>query len=134
MTEQHRPDLTRRIERLERQNRNLARAGIGALALAAVAGLTAAAAVCKTVWAERFVLKDPDMRERAVISAYENGGAPRFTLLDHQGQPALTLGVDEEGAPYVEVRGEDGLVRSPFRLTPEGHPRVAPEDREGLLR
>jgi len=134
MTDERTVELSQRIERLEKQNRNLARAGIAALALAGVAGLVSAAAVCKTVWAERFVLKDPNMRERAVITAYETGGAPRFTLLDEEGEPALTLGVDKKGAPYVEVQGEDGLVRQPFRLSPEGQPAVAPADRTELLR
>lgn len=128
------PELVRRLETLERQDRNLRRWGIGALVAVGLVGLSSAAAVCKTVWAERFVLKDPNMRERAVITAYETGGAPRFSLLDQHGEPALTLGVDEEGKPYVEVQGENGIVRRPFRLSAEGQPAVAPEDRTELLR
>jgi len=125
--------LARRIEKLENENRTLKRWGAGALAGLGVLGLASASAVvCKTVWAERFVLKDPSMRERAVITAYETGGAPRFSLLDERGEPALTLGLDERGQAFLEVRGEEGLVRRPFRLTPEGQPTVAPEDKEGL--
>ena len=120
-------ELVLRIEKLERQNRGLKRWGGAALALTAVVGLSSmAAVVCKTVWAERFVLKDPNMRERAVITAYETGGAPKFSLLDHKGNPALTLGVNDDGQAYIELPGEEGLVRRPL---------VLPEDdqAEGLV-
>jgi hypothetical protein len=127
-------ELVTRLEKLEKQNRNLKRWGIGGLAALGMVGLmSASAVVCKTVWAERFVLKDPNMRERAVITAYETGGAPKFSLLDQHGKPALTLGVDKAGKAYVEVKGEEGLVRRPFRLSAEGQATVAPEDKEGLI-
>ena len=127
-------ELATRLEKLEQENRNLKRWGIGGLAALGLFGLmSASAVVCKTVWAERFVLKDPNMRERAVITAYETGGAPRFSLLDQHGKAALTLGVDQAGKAYVEVQGEEGLVRRPFRLSPEGQPSVAAEDKAGLI-
>ncbi len=124
---QHDLDLVQRLERLERQNRNLMRWGLATIALAGAGVLaSAAAATCKTVWAERFVLRDPSNRERAVLTAYETGGAPRLSLLDQDGQAALAFGVSEEGAAYLEVPGEQGPVRRQFALTPEGNPTLQP--------
>lgn len=123
-------DLALRLDRLERENRTLKRWGIGAVALAGVAVLSSAAAVtCKTVWAERFVLKDPSMNERAVLTAYENGGLPALRFLDQNGDPALALGVDKAGLAYLEVPGDDGLVRRSFATSAEGHPTLKPEAR-----
>ncbi len=120
-------DLVRRLERLERENKNLKRWGLAALALAGAGLLASAAAVtCKTVWAERFVLKDPSSRDRAVLTAYETGGAPVLSLLDQSGKAALSFGVSEEGSAYLEVPGTDGPVRRQFALSPEGNPTLQP--------
>jgi len=123
-------DLARRLERLERENRTLRRWGIAAGALCGVAVLASAAAVtCKTVWAERFVLRDASNRERAVLTAYETGGPPQLSLLDADGQRALTIGVSEQGVAYMEVPGDDGPVRRSFAVGPQGNPTLqeAPE-------
>ncbi len=116
----HEIDVVRRLERLERENRNLRRAGLAAVALTGVAFLVSASAVCKTVWAERFVLKDASMRERAVLTAYETGGPPKLTLLDEQGSPALTFGVAEDGVAFMELPGDEGPIRHKIQLSSDG--------------
>jgi len=116
----HEIDVVRRLERLERENRNLRRAGLAAVALTGVAFLASASAVCKTVWAERFVLKDPSNRERAVLTAYETGGTPKLSLLDEQGKEALTFGVGNDGVAYLELPGDEGPVRRQILLSSDG--------------
>lgn len=104
-------ELDLRIETLERTARRVTRcaalASFGALAL----GLVSMRAVCDTVSAERFVLVDPQGRERAVWTAYETGGAPRLTLLDAQGRALATLATDAQGAylTLTDARGEKGV-------------------------
>jgi hypothetical protein len=113
-------DVVRRLERLERENKNLRRAGIAALAVTGAALLASASSVCKTVWAERFVLKDPSMRERAVLTAYETGGTPKLSLLDEHGREALTFGVGNDGVAFLELPGEEGPVRRSIQLSHDG--------------
>jgi hypothetical protein len=113
-------DILSRLERLERENRNLRRAGVAALAVTGVALFASATTVCKTVWAERFVLKDPSMRERAVLTAYETGGTPQLSLLDENGKAALTFGVASDGVAFLELSGELGPVRRSILLSSDG--------------
>lgn len=116
----HETTILSRLERLERENRNLRRAGIAALAVTGVALFASATSVCKTVWAERFVLKDPSMRERAVLTAYETGGTPQLSLLDENGKAALTFGVASDGVAFLELPGEEGPVRRSILLSSDG--------------
>ena len=90
-------ELLSRIESLERRNRRIVGAGVAVLALGAV-GLVSARAVCDTVTAERFVLRDAQGQQRGVFTAYETGGAPQFSLLDKKGKPMATIGVEKDGA------------------------------------
>jgi hypothetical protein len=116
----HEIDVVRRLERLERENKQLRRAGVAALAVTGVALLASATTVCKTVWAERFVLKDSSSRERAVLTAYETGGAPKLSLLDEQGKEALTFGVGNDGVAFLELPGGEGPVRRQILLSSDG--------------
>jgi hypothetical protein len=121
--------LIARVERLEVENRRLKRGGVAVLAIAAVGALaSASAAVCKTVWAERFVLNDSGGRERAVLTAYETGGKPVLSLFDERGKPSIAFGVAEDGRAYVELPGKDGVVRSHFAVSAEGHATIAKAD------
>ena len=119
-------DLEQRVRQLERQNRNLKRAGIAAGAVLGFVALTSmASTMCRTVWAERFVLQDSGGRDRAVMSAYESGGVPSFSLLDEKGSKALTLGVADDGRAYVEIPGTEKSVRSFFAVSAEGNATIA---------
>jgi hypothetical protein len=128
-------ELSGRVLKLEEENRRLKtsarRATIALAALGGIALLSSmTAAMCETVWAERFVLKDSRGRERGVLTAYETGGVPQFALLDAKGGRALTFGVDAEGRAYLEVAGKAGPVRSHFAVSPEGKATIEPKDAE----
>src|ERR1700736_6275067 len=91
--------LTRRVEQLERQRRQLARGIIGIVVL--IAGVAAAAQVMPprpaSMTSDRFTLVDTDNRTRAVLENGESkpplGGNPMLTFYDQQGRPRVRLGL-----------------------------------------
>ena len=96
-------DLARRIDALERENRRIKRLGaIAAGALAAV-GLCSMAAprLCKTVWAERFVLNDTGGKTRLTLDAYAQGD-PTIVAQDAQGKTFAKLVLAHEN-PRLEL-------------------------------
>lgn len=118
-------ELSTRIEKLESENRRLKRFGIAAAVVVGAVGLmSATSAMCNTVSAERFVLRDSNGRDRAVMTAYETGGVPNFSLLDAKGKKSLTFGVNEEGQSYIELAGKEGPVRSNFAVNAEGQATI----------
>ncbi len=105
-------DLFVRLDRLERENRNLKRWGLAALAFVGVGVLGAAATVCDSVFAERFIVRDTRGNERVRLTAYETGGTPKLTFLNEKGQAVFSLGVSDKNTGYIEVSGTNGPVRS----------------------
>ena len=124
-------NLVRRLENLEQENRRLKRWGMIGAGVMSAALLTSAAygvTVCKTVWAERFVLKDSSNRDvlkldaytggDPVITAYDDGKA--FAKLTLSGKkPTLELLKDgkchtkigvENGETFVETEGADSVA------------------------
>jgi hypothetical protein len=91
-------ELIARIEALEKKNRRLM--FMGGAALLAVAGLGAMSMrpACDSVSAERFIVRDSQGHQRALLTAYETGGAPKLTLFDTKGRAVATLGVEQSGA------------------------------------
>ena len=118
--------LAARVQELEQTALRWKRIGIATAALAGVATLASMApALCKTVYGERFVLQDSSGRERAVMTAYETGGLPQFTLMDQNGKQALSFGVADNGRGYIEVPGNEGkAVRSHFAIGAEGNATI----------
>jgi hypothetical protein len=77
--------ITERLERLERQNHALKRAGIGALAIFGAALLMGQGAPApRTVEAQKFVLRDSSGRVRADLSMLP--GNPTLRLFDAEGK------------------------------------------------
>ena len=107
-------DLIQRVERLEKQNRNLRRVGGAFGALAAVALVApfvmSASPVCKTIWAERFVLKDGQGHQRGLWDAYTSNGNPTLKLYDAKGKACFALELDDEGEPTLCTVGADGKL------------------------
>ena len=107
MTEVQDPTLFhQRLERLERENRNLKILGlVGALSLtgalflgssappAKAPGSTAAPA--KTIEAETIVVKDPQGRGKIILSVGDDG--PAVTLVDKNGKLRANLGMTQDG-------------------------------------
>jgi len=118
--------LEARMDRLERQNRRLRRAGtaLGAVALAALAApfFMSANPVCKTVWAERFVLKDASGRQRGLWDAYTRNGNPTLQLYDVRGELSMAISLDDEGAPMLSYTSDGKLVRQPIDRSEEAVP------------
>ena len=107
-------ELAVRLENLERENRTLKRWGVAALVLGSVGILGSAAAVCDSVSAERFVVRDSRGKERVRMTAYETGGVPKLSFLNDKGQAVFSMGVCEKNTGYIEVVGATGPVRSTF--------------------
>src|SRR5437879_6012790 len=93
-------DLAQRVERLERENRRLKRAGLVALALAAVLVLTGRARSSRVMEANRFVLRDTSGRVRAELKTEEDL-SPRLVLLDSHGASRAWLDLSKKGEPTL---------------------------------
>jgi hypothetical protein len=102
-------NLVRRLEILERENRRLKRFGVGVLGLVGVVGLTSLVAprLCKTVWAERFVLNDGSGNTRLMLDAYSSG-APTIVAQDKDGRTfaKLTLAGEKPCLEFYDANGE----------------------------
>jgi hypothetical protein len=79
-----------RLERVERQNQRLKRAGLAFLALASAIVLMGQSQAAKNVEAQSFVLRDSRGNIRAML-ALGSGDAPTFMLRDANGQPQILL-------------------------------------------
>ena len=113
-------EITERLARLEMANKRLTRFGGAALGLACIGWLAAMTPVCKTVWAERFVLKDARGKERAVLTAWETGGTPKFSLYGKGGKEIATLSVGEDGNGYLALYDAKGKKSMRFSVGQEG--------------
>lgn len=83
--------ILQRVEKLERENRRLKRAGLLVLAVAAAIGILGVAApVPQTLTARQLLLTDATGNTRVKLSAME-GNVPRLTFYDTQGRKLLTL-------------------------------------------
>ena len=128
---------TERLERLERTNKRLTRFGGAALGFVCVGWLASMTPVCKTVWAERFVLKDARGKERAVLTAYETGGTPKFSLLGERGQTLATLSVGDDGNAFLALFDAKGKKSQRFSVggqgpTPEGAVDASEEEPDSV--
>jgi len=89
--------IRQRLEKLERENRRLKRAGSLGLLLVAAGFLMAQGKYNRRIEAEEFVLTDAHGSERAQLEW--KGQAPRFVLLDAQGKPQPAPGATVLAAP-----------------------------------
>ena len=62
----------------------------------AIGFMSMTTSLCKTVWAERFVLRDSSMRDRMVIDAYSTA-QPTISFKDEKGKVVARLQVDGDG-------------------------------------
>ena len=111
-------NLTERLDRLERQNRNLKR-GLGGIVLTAAALLLVGAATApngdvafSTIHAQKLAIVDRDGNDRLVLEL--DAGEPTLTMKNHDGLQQVYLGINEnwnDGA-YLSVcsRQENGVI------------------------
>ena len=110
-------DFAHRIERLEKENRRLKRIGGGlAIFLGAVGLMGASTAFCKTVWAERLVLRDSSGRDRLMMDAYS--GAPAITMQDEKGRSVARFSWERGVA--MEVLNGDGECAARVHMDEQG--------------
>lgn len=89
-------DVTKRIERLERQNRTFRLAGsIAVLGAAAALLLGVAAPASKTLEANMVLIKDAKGTTRMILGMAQDG--PAITMLDEKGRLRANIGVTKEG-------------------------------------
>ena len=133
MTQQNENQAVRtlldRVDSLEKSNRRMKRLGAGLIGgTLALSLLGAATPFCKTVWAERLVLRNGSGKDVMTFDAW--GGAHtsvtmrdekgksvlrlswqdglRMEMLDAQGKAATTVSLDREGKTTVAKRDGDG--------------------------
>jgi len=117
------PDqLTRRLDRLERENRRLkfvgalALLGLGALT---VMGQTAPTSVANTLEAERFVLRDNAGNVRATLGLRPDGTAA-LALADDTQQDRAVLSVTAPGQASVDLSDRAGHLRAGLGVRADG--------------
>jgi hypothetical protein len=124
MTEPTLDTLTRRLDRLERENRRWKLAGgLAALVVLVLAVMGQAGPRPRSVDAEEFILKDSSGKRRAVLSVAQ-GGLAHLAFYDRQDAPRLGLGVGGNGAPTLALADAGGHARAKLELQADGVARV----------
>jgi hypothetical protein len=100
-------DLSERLEKLERENHGLKRAGLVALALTAVLLLTGQARSNRVLEANRFVLRDSSGQVRAELKTEEDS-SPRLVLFDAHGGGRAWLDLNKKGEPALRFWDASG--------------------------
>lgn len=108
--------LERRCAQLVRQNRRsklLGGAALLGLVVMVVAGADPKDKPAKVVEAERFVLRDPGGKQRAVLEV-NSRNFTSLTLSDAEAKPRMTFIVTADGSPVVNLADEQGKPRISF--------------------
>jgi len=95
--------ISKRLDRLEKENRRLKRLGLAALLIAAAAVVMGQSPSRRTVEANEFVLRDASGSIRATLKMKE--GEPLLTLLGSNGKV-------EAGPEQIEFEDSDGTNRA----------------------
>jgi len=140
--------LARRLDRVERENRWLKRAGV--VALAVMAASIAASVVmepfiadreaqkvhprvrARVVEAEKFVVKDTTGKIRANLSTGD-GGSVGIGLYDLDGKSRIALNVQADGGSGLHFSYGNG-ARAALGVWPDGTPVLHFYDQEGKVR
>jgi hypothetical protein len=119
-------ELVQRIERIERQNRNLRRCltGLAALLVGAAVALPTYQALSQgrgraVVEADRFVLRNNDGKLVAAFGV-NNYGTANLVLLDKQEHARATIGVNNNGDPAIVLASPGGQQRLTLIHTADG--------------
>ena len=157
MSEPTMETLARRLDRLERENRRLKRAGVvilGVIAAVVLMGQATPRKVAKVIEAEKFVLRDAVGTIRAVLGPGELGGLYHLTLFDMNGKElvGLATALDQavllfndshrktraaisvvRGASTLTLYDDTGTPRAEMGAQPDGRPRLTLWDRDGKV-
>ncbi|MEM8713143.1 MAG: hypothetical protein AAGG01_19520 [Planctomycetota bacterium] len=118
--------LEARLAQLESDNRRLRRiGGIAALGLGALSLMSfAAPALCDTVWAERFVLRDASNKARMTMNAYATD-TPSLVFHDARGKKMGSFGIAPDGSFRLEVMKDGKFVPATFQAAENGGFKLA---------
>lgn len=106
MTEE---EISRRIDRLERDNRRLKGfAAAVVIVLAALGAVSAARPVPQKIAAHEFDVVDGSGETRVMLGVIEGG--PRIGLFDAQGKPRAAMGEAADGSPVVHSQDSRGFA------------------------
>jgi len=124
--------LVNRVDSLERENRRIRRLGKGLLAGSALLALASAATpyFCKTVWAERLVLRNSSGKDVMTMDAYSSR-TPSITMRDDQGKSVVRL--SWEGGVLMDFLDEQGGTATSVKVDSEGQTTVARRNEDGDL-
>ena len=113
--------LTRRLDRLERENRWWRGFAILTLVVLSIVMLTGQVTPGnRVVEANRFILKDATGTVRAALG-FSRDGSPGLTIVDKQGSPRIGLLVKgEDGWPSLGFTGRDGKPLVALVVEPDG--------------
>lgn len=123
--------ITERLERLERQNRRLRLAGVVLLLVGAALATAGVAhpAPPPVLEAQRFLVRDPAGRPRAVLGVV--GDASALNLYDRAGTGRASLTVDADGGSRLGFFDREGRSRVALDLAGDGTAMVGFYDRNG---
>jgi hypothetical protein len=125
--------IEERLEKLERQNRRMKLAGLGAVVIAGAFVLMGQASGPRTppeVRAKSFVLMDANGETRARL--YMSAKAPMLELFDANGKPRAGLGVTSDG-PELDLYDAKGNPRAEMDAFSDG-PGLDLADANGKVR
>lgn len=123
--------LLSRVESLEKSNSRMKRLGIGLIGGSlAIALLGAATPFCKTVWAERLVLRNAQGRDVITMDAY-TGDSSSITMRDDKGKSVVRLSWQD--GVTMEFLDDKGKAATSVRLDKKGETSVARRNEEGEL-
>lgn len=126
-------ELARRLERLERDNRQFKRLAVAALVIAAAIGTMAATRpVPQKIVAHEFVLEDAQGKTQAILG--HPTGYPGLLILDRRGKPRAEFAVNRNGVPSLTMM--DGKTKAGPYLTmgSDGSSALALYDDQGNTR
>jgi hypothetical protein len=134
-------DLERRLETLERINRETERKyrrwkrlGIGLLGCGLAVALAGAADQKPgTVEAREFVLRDENGVMRASLTIRPDG-TPGFGLFDKNGKVRLSFDLDAEGKAGLNLHDGEGTLRAAVATRPDGTPGIGLFGSRGQVR
>lgn len=119
----------KRLERLERENRNLKVIGLVAmLGLTGALFLGSTSAPSKTLEAETIVVRDPQGRGKIILAVGDDG--PAVTLVDKNGKLRANLGMTREG-PALDLLDVAESPRAELMFTEEHGPLLNFFDSKG---
>ncbi|MFQ5852935.1 MAG: hypothetical protein ACE5JU_20435 [Candidatus Binatia bacterium] len=106
--------LARRLDRVERENRRLKRAGVVALAVIGAVVLMGQATGSKVVEAENFTVRDASGRVRAELrmESLTGGWSPRLKFYDDDGKLRAVLGLVGNDATELRFFKRNGKQRA----------------------